>query len=107
MSHTSVRTQIYFPKALKEEIERQSKWSGESMSEFIRKGMEKQVKAGKKKKESLKKLADDFRDFAKNNKDSGWTEAAIAQWQKERREDDDYMEARLQRAWDQVRRKKK
>lgn len=69
------------------------------MSEFIRRGMEKQVKAGKKNKESLKKLADDFLAFAKSNKNSGWTKKAITEWQKERREEDDYMEKRLDEAW--------
>lgn len=97
MSHTQVRTQIYLPKKLKEGIERQSRYKGESMAEYIRRGMEKQVKKDAKKKDKLRELAE--RIFGTPVKKSGWAGIDSYKWiREERRKDDEYRMKRIEEA---------
>lgn len=94
MSHALVRTQIYLPKKLKDEIERQSKRGGESMAEFIRNAVKKKVKDDIRRKDSLKNFAK--RIFGKPVKNSGWGKVDSYKWVRDfRRREDEYMIQKL------------
>ena len=57
MQTPSQRTQIYLPKDLRDEIERQRRVSGESLAEYLRVAARERVAKEKKRKVDLKKLA--------------------------------------------------
>lgn len=90
------RTQIYLPSDLRQEIDRQRHQTGESLAEYLRKAAEQRLKAGKKKKADLKKLANAF--IGSSTK----TDAEIQEWldwvREERRLSDEVREERLQKA---------
>lgn len=97
MLYTSVRTQIYLPKKLKEEIERQSRQNGNSMAEFLRQAAEEKIENSKRKEESLQELAKRVfggppRQTAKE------IEKRIKQIREDRRRDDEHMLKRLREA---------
>lgn len=90
------RTQIYLPKELREEIDRQCLLTGESLATYLRKAAENRIKSEKAKKADLKKLADDFIGSSTR------TDKEIKKWlewaREERRLSDKVREERLQKA---------
>lgn len=79
-----LRTQIYLPSDLRQEIDRQRRQTGESLAEYVRKAAEERVKVGKRRKAELKKLAEDL---GKGVKKSGWEGIDVLKWQREIRKD--------------------
>lgn len=55
-----LRTQIYLPEELRRDIDRITKDSNQSLAEYARNAIEKEVKKDKKRKVDLSKLANDF-----------------------------------------------
>lgn len=97
MSQNAVRTQIYLPPDLRAEIEKYRRISGESLAEYLRTAAKERLKKEKRKKEDLKKLADEFVAFVKLNKGkSGWKDVDAVAWQREIRGES---EERLKREW--------
>ena len=81
----NIRTQIYLPEDLRQEIDRQRRQTGESLAQYLRKAAEQRLKVGKKKKAKLKKLADLLGSVSKE--ESGWKGINIMEWQREIRKD--------------------
>lgn len=79
-----LRTQIYLPSDLRQEIDRQRRQTGESLAEYVRKAAEERAKVGKRRKAELKKLAEDL---GKGVKKSGWEGIDVLKWQREIRKD--------------------
>lgn len=79
-----LRTQIYLPSDLRQEIDRQRRQTGESLAEYVRKAAEERVTVGKRRKAELKKLAEDL---GKGVKKSGWEGIDVLKWQREIRKD--------------------
>lgn len=98
MHSTSLRTQIILPKELREDIDRQRRWAGESLAEYMRKAARERVEKEKKKKADLKKLAA-LVGSLKGTK----TDAEIAQWEKEIRRDRELSDKRLEKQWRGIR----
>ncbi|MEK7616495.1 MAG: ribbon-helix-helix protein, CopG family [Patescibacteria group bacterium] len=84
--HQAIRTQIYLPKDLRAEIDRQRASSGESLAEYLRKAARKRLEEERKEKEELKKLADELGGSI-DPKESGWAGVDINKWQREIRRD--------------------
>lgn len=80
-----LRTQIYLPSDLRQEIDRQRRQTGESLAEYIRKAAEEKVKKDKAKKAELKKLAELLGSVSKE--ESGWKGINVIKWQREIRKD--------------------
>lgn len=78
------RTQIYLPKDLRKEIDSARRWSGKSLSDYLREAAKEKTAKDKKEKEKYKKLAKSFIEFAKNNPR---TKESAEAWVKEVRED--------------------
>lgn len=93
------RTQIYLSSSLRQEIDKQRRQTGESLAEYLRKAAEKRVKADKKQKVDLKKLADAF--IGSSTK----TDAEIKEWldwiQKEKK----LVDERIDEKWKKARNK--
>lgn len=93
--HQATRTQIYLPKDLRREIDRQRISSGESLAEYLRKAAQERVEKENKKKENLKKLASEFVGSSKRS------DKEIQEWldwvREERRLSDEVREKRLQK----------
>lgn len=91
-----LRTQIYLPEELRRDIDRITKDSNQSLAEYARNAIEKEVKKDKKRKVDLGKLADAF--IGSSTK----TDAEIQEWldwvREERRLSDEVREERLQKA---------
>lgn len=89
------RTQIYLPKELREEIDKQRLLTGESLAEYLRDAAKKKLLAEKRRKADLKKLADSFIGSSRR------TDKEIKQWlrwvREERRLSDEVREKRLQK----------
>lgn len=81
----NIRTQIYLPEDLRQEIDKQRHQTGESLAEYLRKAAEQRLKAGKKRKADLKKLADLLGSVSKE--ESGWKGINVMEWQREIRKD--------------------
>ncbi len=81
----NIRTQIYLPSDLRQEIDKQLHLTGESLAEYLRKAAEQRLKAGKKKKTELNKLADLLGSVSKE--ESGWKGINVIKWQREIRKD--------------------
>lgn len=88
----NIRTQIYLPEDLRQEIDKNRRESGESLAEYARKAIKERVKKDKKKKVNLEKLADAF--IGSSTK----TDAEIQEWldwiQEEKRLVDEKIDAR-------------
>jgi len=80
----NVRTQIYLPEDLRQDIDRQRRQTGESLAEYLRKAAHERVRMDKRRKAELKKLAEEL---GKGVKKSGWEGIDILKWQKEIRKD--------------------
>lgn len=65
------RTQIYLPKDLREQIDKQRHITGETLAEYLRKAVEERLKREKKKKVDLRKFADEIIGSIKPGK-GGW-----------------------------------
>lgn len=78
------RTQIYLPKELRQEIDKQRRQSGESLANYIRKAARERIKREKNKKVELKKLAEYVTSGVEK---SGWEGLNVLKWQKEIRKD--------------------
>lgn len=78
------RTQIYLPEDLRQEIDKQRYQTGESLAQYLRKAAEQRLKAGKRRKTDLKKLAEEFTSGVKK---SGWEGIDVSKWQREIRKD--------------------
>lgn len=91
-----LRTQLYLPEELRQEVDKLRKDSNESLAEYARKAIENQVKSDKKKKADLEKLANAF--IGSSTK----TDAEIQEWldwvREDRRLSDEVREERLQQA---------
>jgi len=86
MSHTSVRTQIYLPRDLREEIDRLRAISGEGLAEYLREATRQRVQKEQKiKKVDLKTLAKKIT----SPKKSAWDGVDVVRWQRKIREDRD------------------
>ena len=89
-----LRTQIYLPAELRQEIDKHRLKTGESLAGYVRKAAEKRVQQDKKKKIDLQKLADGFIGCSTR------TDAEIQEWldwvRDERRLSDEVREERLQ-----------
>lgn len=79
-----LRTQIYLPEDLKEEIDSARRFTGESLSDYLRKAALERTKKDKKRKVDLKKLA---KEFTNGVKKSGWEGIDVLKWQREVRKD--------------------
>jgi len=92
MSHTSLRTQIYLPKDLREQIDKDRLVTGESLAEYLRKAAKLRVKKEKKKKQDLKKLVEEI--FSKPIKNGAWEGVDVNRWHHDFRkaEDDHFLE---------------
>lgn len=99
MKTNSQRTQIYLPKDLREEIDKQRQETGESLAEFLRKAAEEKIAKNKKKKVDLKKLADEFIGSSKRGK-GGWgdIENTYEYIRKMRQEEDEHWMQRWKEA---------
>ncbi|MBI2086243.1 hypothetical protein HYT74_02795 [Candidatus Daviesbacteria bacterium] len=80
----NIRTQIYLPEDLRQEIDKQRYQTGESLAQYLRTAAEERVKINKKRKVELKKLADEL---GKEVKKSGWEGIDVLKWQREIRKD--------------------
>lgn len=80
----NIRTQIYLPSDLRQQIDKQRHQTGESLAQYLRKAAEQRLKAGKKRKTDLKKLAEEVTSGVKK---SGWEGIDINKWQREIRKD--------------------
>lgn len=92
----NIRTQIYLPEDLRQEIDRDRSKSGESLAEYLRKAAEQRLEKQRKEKTDLKKLADEFIGCSTR------TDEEIQEWldwvREERRLSDEVREERLQKA---------
>jgi len=102
MNLSSTRTQIILPRDLRDEIEKQRKSSGESLAEYLRIAARERLEREKKKKEDLKKLADEFVGAAKHTR----TKAEIEDWIREIREDRQKSDERMLKRWNEALKKK-
>ena len=78
------RTQIYLPEELRREIDAARRWSGKSLSDYLREAAEEKTVKDKKEKEKYKKLAKSFMEFAKSNPR---TKESAEAWTRQVRED--------------------
>lgn len=102
MHATSLRTQIILPKELRDEIDRQRRFVGESLAEYMRKAARERVEKEKKKKVDLKKLAERVVGAAKGTR----TLAQIRAWEREIREERRLSDEHRFRRWDEANGKK-
>lgn len=79
-----LRTQIYLPEELRKEIDTARRWSGKSLSDYLREAAEEKTARERKEKEKYKKLANSFVEFAKSNPR---TKESAETWAKQVRED--------------------
>ena len=79
-----LRTQIYLPEDLRQEIDRHRRQTGESLAEYVRKATKNRVEKEKKRTVDLKKLA---KEFTSGVEKSGWEGIDILKWQREIRKD--------------------
>jgi len=91
-----LRTQIYLPKDLREKIDRQRASSGESLADYLRKAAEDRVEKDEKKKENLKKLAEEV--FGKTRKNP-ISEKRANEWIKQIRKDRELEDKHLDEKW--------
>lgn len=98
MSYTSVRTQIYLPRDLREEIDKQRLATGESLAEYLRKAAQRRVEMAKNEKAQLKKLARGIVGAAKGTR----TNKEVKHWLKEIREERKIADDRLEERWQQA-----
>ncbi len=91
-----LRTQIYLPEELRQDIDRITRDSNQSLAEYARNAIEKQVKVDKKKKVDLRKLEKEI--IGCSNR----SDKEIQEWldwaRDERRLSDEVREERLQKA---------
>ena len=78
------RTQIYLPKELRQEIDRDRRVRHESLAEYLRKSAEERLVRRKKEKEDLRKLAEEFTSGVEK---SGWEGIDVVKWQRKIRKD--------------------
>lgn len=88
------RTQIYLPIDLRKEIDKQRVSSGESLAGYLREAAEERLKREKKRKEDLKKLADQLGSLAGTR-----TREEAEEWIREIREDRKTADERLDKRW--------
>lgn len=92
----SLRTQIYLPRDLRREIDKQRAQTGESLAGYLRRAAEEKVKKDKKGHIDLRKLAEEFIGCSKK------TDQEIQDWldwvREERRLSDEAREKRLEKA---------
>lgn len=81
-----LRTQIYLPEELRQEIDIARREEGESLAEYLRKAAEERLATKQKKKVNLKKLAEELGGSI-DPKKSGWAGIDIDKWQREIRKD--------------------
>ncbi len=94
-----LRTQIYLPEELRRKIDAARRWSGKSLSDYLREAAEEKTAKDKKEKEKYKKLAKDFMEFAKNNPR---TKESAEAWVKEVREDRRKEDEHWLKRWDEA-----
>lgn len=92
----NIRTQIYLPEDLRQEIDRDRSRSGESLAQYLRKAAEQRLEKKRKEKADLKKLADEVVGSLRIDKKTAnkW----IKEIRDERRLEDEHWEKR----WDQA-----
>lgn len=94
-----LRTQIYLPEELRREIDSARRWSGKSLSNYLREAAEEKTARERKEKEKYKKLAKSFMEFAKSNPRSKESaEAWVKEVREDRRKEDEHWEKR----WDEA-----
>lgn len=98
-----LRTQIYLPEELRRKIDVARRWSGKSLSDYLREAAEEKTAKDQKEKEKYKKLAKNFMEFAKNNPR---TKESAEAWVKEVREDRRKADEHWLKRWNEAIRKK-
>lgn len=92
----NIRTQIYLPEDLRQEIDKDRSRSGESLAQYLRKAAEQRLEKQRKEKADLKKLAEEV--IGSSNR----SDQEIQEWldwiREERRLSDEVREERLQKA---------
>lgn len=88
MKNALQRTQIYLPKDLREEIDRERRLRGESLAQYLRVAAEERLRKEKKLKLALKELAEQVIGAVDPQK-SAWAGVDIEKWQHELRKEDD------------------
>lgn len=81
-----VRTQIYLPKELREEIDKQRKQRGVSLAGYLREAAKEKVEKDKKRKADLKKIAEEVIGSVKK---SAWDGINVEKWQHDLRKSED------------------
>ena len=94
-----LRTQIYLPEDLRREIDSARRWSGKSLSDYLREAAEEKTTKDKREKEKYKKLAKNFMEFAKSNPR---TKESAKAWVREIREDRKKEDEHWLKRWDEA-----
>src|SRR5438045_1920320 len=93
-----LRTQIYLPEELRKEIDAARRWSGKSLSDYLREAAEEKTKKDKQKKQDLKLLAEQFVGSAKGTRSKKEINNWVQEIRKDRRLEDEHWEKR----WDEA-----
>lgn len=92
----NIRTQIYLPEDLRQQIDKDRSESGESLAQYLRKAAEQRLEKQRTEKADLKKLAEEV--IGSSNR----SDQEIQEWldwiREERRLSDEVREKRLQKA---------
>lgn len=90
------RTQIYLPEDLRREIDKDRRESGESLADYLREAAKERLRAKKKKKADLKRLAEEVVGSLKIDKETAnrW----VREIREERRLEDEHWEKRWNEA---------
>lgn len=97
----NIRTQIYLPEDLRQQIDRDRSKSGESLAQYLRKAAEQRLEKQRTEKADLKKLADEVIGSLKIS------QVEAEEWIKEIREDRKSSDKRLEKRWAEAQKSKK
>lgn len=95
----NLRTQIYLPEDLRQEIDRDRHTSGESLAEYLRKAAEQRLEEKRKEKADLKKLAEDVLGRPTIS------QSQAEKWIREIREERELIDRRLEEKWAKARKR--
>lgn len=96
--HQLQRTQIYLPYDLRREVDRARALNGESLAEYTRKALERNLQREKATRADLKKLADKVVGAAKGTR----TKAEVLKWEQEIRRDRRLADQQWESRWDEA-----
>lgn len=92
----NIRTQIYLPADLRQEIDRNRRESGESLADYLREAAKQRIEKDKKRKVDLKRLAEDFIGSSKK------TDKEIGEWLDWIKEEKKLVDERIDEKWDKA-----